>query len=115
MKFFIIVLLSSVSYSASAVWVNTTGNINSIVNYAHRDTILVSLSSTGSVVSECSDHTVFAVGHSYLPERRARMYAMLLAAQASDRRITVSYNDAGNCEPWDNSPSVYRLISRLTL
>ncbi|MGR3971747.1 hypothetical protein [Shewanella sp. 1180_01] len=115
MKYLFVLCLCMFTGHACAAWVNTTGKITSIVNYAHRDTILVALSDNGMAVSQCSDRTTFAVGDKYTPERRARMYAMLLAAQASERSITISYNDVGNCEPWDSNPDVFRLITRLTL
>ncbi len=108
-------MLLCISFASQAVWLNTSGKVTGITTYAGRDTVLITLDSPGTTVSECASDSVFAIGHDYSAEQRARMYAMFLAAQASDRRVTVSYNDTGNCEPWGSTPSVYRRIVRMTL
>ncbi|BCL73494.1 hypothetical protein TUMSATVNIG1_54700 [Vibrio nigripulchritudo] len=46
--------------------------------------------------------------------KRSRMYSMLLTAKASGKPVTVSYNDVGGCEPWDQNINVYRRIVRLS-
>lgn len=115
MKYILLLFLFLLSNQAYAVWVSVTGKVTNIVSYAHRDTFLVSLSNVGVAVKQCSDNSTFAVGDSYSSERRERMFAMLLTAQASDRSVTISYSDVGGCEPWDSNPDVFRLITRLTL
>ena len=102
------------SISANSAWLNTTGMITNLTTYSHTETILVALSNVGSDISACSDKTTFAISKSISPEARARMYSMLLAAQASGRPVVVSYSDTGGCEPWDASQNVFRQIVRLS-
>lgn len=102
-----------VSNATFAAWIDVSGNVTSIVTYGHRETILVSLSSAGAEVGGCMNKTGFAISQTMSPEGRARMYAMLLAAKTTDTPVTISYNDVGNCEPWDANQAVYRKITRL--
>ena len=113
MKKFLIFLVFSLPASAFAGWLDVTSKVDRLVTYAHNNTVLVYLSKTGSDVTACSNKTGFAISKTIEPEARARMYSMLLAAQASDRDVTVTYNDTGNCEPWDAGETVFRKIVRL--
>ncbi|WP_230390677.1 hypothetical protein [Reinekea sp. G2M2-21] len=97
----------------SAYWIDSAGTVNSITTYSGSDTILVSLSVSGTNVAQCTDKTVFAISADMPEERRARMYSMLLAAQASGRVVTVSYVNEGGCEPWGSNVNAYRKITRL--
>ena len=106
-----LVLVSLKSYSA--YWMDTTGKVNSIVNYAHTNTILINLSVAGNNVEECSNKSTFAISASIDPEIRSRMYAMLLSAQATGRNITLSYSNIGNCEGYGSNANSYRRIVRL--
>jgi hypothetical protein len=108
--FFALLLMSA---SSHAVWLNTAGKVTHIITYAGRETILVNISSDGSPVAECSNKTTFAISASISEEARARMYAMLLSAQATGRDVVLSYNDVGGCEPWGSNASVYRKIVRM--
>lgn len=47
------------------------------------------------------------------PEGRARMYSMLLSAQATGREVTVAVLDTGDCESWFSAQDVYRRIARI--
>jgi len=107
------VFLCVLSTSANAVWLNSTGKITGIITYAGKETILINISASGADVEECLNKNTFAISSSISPEARARMYSMLLSAQATGRNVTVSYNDVGSCEPWDSNSSVYRKIVRL--
>ncbi|MEM9101700.1 MAG: hypothetical protein AAGB12_05200 [Pseudomonadota bacterium] len=101
------------STNTFARWLDTSGTVTSITTYAGTETILVSISSEGTDIEECSNSTAFAISASLSSEARARMYAMLLAAQASNRTVVISYNDVGGCEPWDGAQNVFRQIVRL--
>ena len=113
MKKAIAVLSFFIACNSHAVWLNTAGKITSLTTYATTNTILVTLSNPGTDVEQCSNKTTFAISKDINAEARARMYSMLLAAQTSDRTVTVSYNDVGNCEPWDANLNAYRKITRL--
>lgn len=112
-KLIVFVFLYILSTSANATWLNSSGKIVNIITYANKEAILVTISTNGIDVAECSNKSVFAISASISSEARARMYSMLLSAQATGRNITVAYNDVGGCEPWDSNSSVYRRINRL--
>lgn len=99
---------------SQAAWLSTSGKVESIVTYSKTNTVLVALTSSGQEVEECSNKTIFAISKDLVPEARNRMFSMLLASEASDADITVSYLNSGGCEPWDSSPNVYRKIVRMT-
>ncbi len=101
--------LSCTSFS----WFDTSGKVVSIITYAHTETILVNLDNSGTNVTECSSSATFSISKSMTPETRTRMYSMLLAAQASDRTVVISYNETGGCESWYATASAYRSITRL--
>ena len=113
------VLLALSTFSANAVWLNTTGEVKHIATYGTKNTILVTLGDSngetlaGRAVSACSNTTSFAISHNISEEARNRMFSMLLAAKASGQKVTLAYNDVGNCEPWDSNSSVYRKIVRI--
>ena len=113
MKKSIFILIFMLPISSYAAWISATGKVDRVVTYGHNNTILVYLSSHGKAVTECSNTNGFAISKSIESEARSRMYSMILAAQALGREVTVSYNDAGGCEPWDANSSVYRKITRL--
>lgn len=101
MKYVFSLVLFALSFSSDAVWLNTGGKVTGLITYAHTETILVTISNPGADVAECSSKGVFAISSSVSEEARTRMYAMLLSAQATGRNVTISYNDVGNCEPWE--------------
>lgn len=109
-----IILLMLLSGLSQAAWLSTSGKVESIVTYSKTNTVLVALTSSGQEVEECSNKTIFAISKDLVPEARNRMFSMLLASEASDTDITVSYLNSGGCEPWDSSPNVYRKIVRMT-
>ncbi len=113
MKYMILVVLLTLSTTSNARWLDVSGNVTHLVTYAHNETILVTLDNTGNDVLECSNKVTFAISKTMSPEGRSRMYSLLLAAKTSGSRVTVSYNDVGNCEPWDANPNAYRKITRL--
>ena len=106
--------LMLISCSSSAVWLNTTAKVKHIITYASKDTVLVTLDVHGTQVQACSNRAIFAISSTNSPEQRARMLAILLAAQAAGKSVTVSYSDVDSCEPWHANPHVYRKITRLT-
>ncbi|WP_028876996.1 hypothetical protein [Teredinibacter turnerae] len=103
-----------ISPLANAGWIYTTGKIEKLVSYAHTETILVYLDKTGTNVEECSNKEVFALSSAMSVEGRARMFSMLLSAQARDEEITLSFLDVGGCEAWFSTPDVYRRIALVT-
>lgn len=109
-----IILLMLFSGFSQAAWLSTSGKVESIVTYSKTNTVLVALTSSGQEVEECSNRTIFAISKDLVPEARNRMFSMLLASEASDTDITVSYINSGGYEPWDSSPNVYRKIVRMT-
>jgi hypothetical protein len=113
MKRYIFSSLILWSSYASAGWIDTAGSVEHITTYGHTETILVKLSVNGTDVAECSSKVSFAISKSISEEARARMYSMLLAAQASGRNVRVSYDNVGGCEPWDANGNVFRKIDRL--
>ncbi|KPZ73121.1 hypothetical protein J8L86_12545 [Shewanella sp. MMG014] len=113
MKVFTVIILLLASSSSHAIWLNTTGKVASIVTYAGRDTVLVNLDNHGTAVAECANNSTFAISLHNSIEQRARMFAILLAAKASDKSVIISYSDTGGCEAWDSNPSAYRKITRL--
>jgi hypothetical protein len=110
----VFVMGASIGPLANAAWLNTSGTVDRITTYYHRETVLIRLSSNGVDVPACSNNTTFAISKDISPEARARMFAMLLSAQATGREVTVTYSDAGSCESWDSNPSAYRRILRLS-
>jgi hypothetical protein len=112
-KFLAALLFLIVSQTSIAGWLDTSGKVTGIVTYMGSETILVTLSSPGTHVAECSSKVTFAISSAMSTEGRSRMYAMLLSAQATGRNITVSYNEAGSCEAWGANQNVYRRIVRL--
>lgn len=113
MKLLTFVLLLTVSSSSFSAWLDTEGHVVQIATYADKNTILVTLTNHGTDVTACSSKSIFAISSAISEESRARMFSMLLAAQASGREVVVSYNDVGGCEPWGASENVYRKIVRL--
>lgn len=113
MKKLILSAILALPLNSYAVWIEAPGKVTHLITYAHNNTILVTLSSSGTPVADCTSKTMFAISKSIEPEARARMYSKLLAAQVSDQTVTVAYNDVGNCEPWDANASAYRKITRL--
>ncbi len=113
MKNIVVFIVLFVSGGVNAAWLNSTGTVKDIITYSSRETVLVNLSISGAVVDECSNETTFAISKELSPEARARMYSMLLSAQATGRTVVVSYEDSGGCESWGSSPNVYRKIVRL--
>jgi len=109
--FFLTLLLASIN--SYAVWINTSGTVESIITYSGRETILVGLSSDGTDVEDCSSKTTFAISKDMSEEGRARMYSMLLTAKTTGETVTLSYSDTGGCEEWDSNTNVYRRIVRL--
>ena len=105
----ILLFISSNTYAAS--WISTSGTVENIITYAHPETILVDLSTDGTNVGECSNKKTFAISKSMSTEGRARMYAMLLSAQATGRVVTISFLDVDGCEPWFSTLNVYRKIT----
>lgn len=97
----------------SATWITASGKVESIVTYAHTETILVNITTSGTDVAECSNKKTFAISSNVSAEGRARMYSMLLSAQATDRTVTLSFLDVGGCESWFSTQNVYRRIARL--
>lgn len=113
MRSLIVAFLFSWSAAANAAWLNVSGKVENIITYAHTETILVNISANGASVDACSNATTFAISKDISPEARARMYAMLLAAQSTERTVVVSFREVEGCEPWDSNPSAYRQIVRL--
>lgn len=107
------IIMFFLSNDAFAYWMDAKGKVTSIITYAHTDTILVKLDVSGTEVPECSNKSDFAISKSIPEDRRAKMYALLLAAKMSGTPVTVSFNHSGECEPWDSKTSVYRTIKRL--
>lgn len=110
---FFVLFLTLWSGAASAAWIEASGKITNMMTYATNNTILVTISSAGTPVDECSNNSSFAVSKSMDEEARSRMFAMLLAAKASGASVTIAYNDVGQCEPWGSNSSAYRKIQRL--
>lgn len=113
LKLLVVLFFLTASQDSVAAWLNTSGKVTGIVTYMRSETILVTLSSSGTNVAECSSTVTFAISSSMSTEGRSRMYAMLLSAQATGRTIIVSYNEAGSCEAWGATQNVYRRIVRL--
>ncbi|MEM7763891.1 MAG: hypothetical protein AAF290_07390 [Pseudomonadota bacterium] len=113
MKKIFIVFALLLSVNSHAVWINVTGTVVNIVTYAHTDTVLVTLSVPGQDVVECVNKTQFAISSTTSEERRARMYAMLLSAKASETPITITYNDVGSCEAYGSTTNAYRTVLRM--
>lgn len=95
----------------AAIWITASGTVEKIITYAHTETILVNISVDGANVGECTSKSTFAISASNSPEGRARMYSMLLSAQATGRVVTLSFLNEGGCEPWGSAPNIYRKIS----
>jgi hypothetical protein len=103
-------LFASINVYA-ATWITASGTVKQIVTYAHTETILVNISVEGANVGECSNKSTFAISASNSPEGRARMYSMLLSAQATGRVVSLSFLNEGGCEPWFSAPNIYRKIA----
>ena len=112
MKKFFVVFALLFSVNSHAVWVNVTGTVVNMVTYAHTDTILVTLSVPGQDVVECVNKTQFAISSTMTEERRARIFAMLLSAKASETPVTIAYNDVGSCEAYGSTTNAYRRVLR---
>jgi hypothetical protein len=112
-KYIFGVLFFTISQVSNAAWVEASGEVNRIMTYATTDTILITLSSSGTSVPDCSNTSEFAISKSASEESRARMYAMALAAKTAGTTITVAYEESGGCEPWGSNTSVYRTIRRM--
>ncbi len=112
-KIFLGLLLSVATGSANAAWIETAGEVTSIMTYSTTNTILVNLSSQGAPVKACSNTSTFAIPKSTSAESRARMYSMVLAAKTAGTQITVAYDENGGCEPWGSNTSAYRIIKRM--
>lgn len=106
-------LASMVSPQAYSAWVEASGTVEEIALYDHTDTVLVTLSSHGMPVAECSNTVRFALSKHSNTERRNRFMSVLLMAQASGQSVTIAYNESGSCEPWDANPAVFRIVKRL--
>jgi len=112
-KYFLVLVFFLFSIKSYAAWLDTSGTVVGITTYASTETILITLSANGRDVQECASKNVFAIGKDLSVEARARMYSMLLAAQATGRTVVVSYSEADGCEPWGSTQNVYRRIVRL--
>lgn len=108
-------LLLSFSANLYAEFRTTSGAVTDITTYAQTETVLVNLSSAGVPDAGCSNVTTFAIGKDISAEARARMYAMLLAAQAGRRSVVVTHDDTVACEPWGSTQNVYRRIVRMRI
>ncbi|MDX3773848.1 hypothetical protein QE250_06965 [Chromatiaceae bacterium AAb-1] len=106
-------LLATLSSQVYSGWENTKGKVVSINNYAHTDTVLVKLSSPGVSVEACESKDYFAIDGNLPESRRNQMFTVLLAAKASDKEVTIAYDNTGNCIAYGNNPSVYRGILRI--
>ncbi|WNO10318.1 hypothetical protein [Teredinibacter sp. KSP-S5-2] len=113
MRIVFVIFICFLSMNCFAAWKNVGGKVKSITTYATTETILVTISSHGEDVPECSNKSVFAISKDISSEARARMYSMLLAARATDRSVTLAYNHEGNCEPWGSNQDAYRRITRM--
>lgn len=113
MKYVFSLTLFVLSFSSAAAWLDVGGKVTGLITYASKETILVTITNPGADVAECSNKNVFAISGSMSSEARARMYAMLLSAQATGRNVVISYNSVGNCERWDANQNAYRRIVRL--
>lgn len=114
MKSLVFIFFVLLSFPSHAVWLNSSGEVTSIITYAGKDTVLVNLSTAGTAVQECASTATFAISSTLSAEQRARMFAILLAAKTAGSKVTISYNDVGSCEPWDSNPNAYRKIIRLS-
>ncbi|WDD98161.1 hypothetical protein [Thalassomonas actiniarum] len=113
MKYYLSAILLMLALPSHAIWHSTTAKVKSISTYSGMETILVNLESDGIAVNECSNKATFAISKNISAEARARMYAMLLSAEATGKAISVAYADVGSCEPLGSTPNVYRTILRM--
>jgi len=113
MKNITALLLVLFSNFTMAQWLTVSGPVKRIVTYAHTETILVEVSDEDVGAGTCSNKKTFAISSTMSEEGRARMYAMLLSAQATGREVLVSYLDDGGCEAWFGAHDVYRRITVL--
>ena len=111
MKYILTLLIFLTVNTHAASWVSSTGTVKVLATYAHTETIIVEISDDDIGVGTCSNKKAFAISDSMSPEGRARMYSMLLAAQASGRKVTLSYLNEGGCESWFSTHDVYRKIT----
>lgn len=118
-KMVLTVGLFLLSVGVHAGWLSTKGKVQSLVTYASHETVLVTLEDEqgeiipGNGITDCTNKQSFAISRDISTEARARMYAALLAAKTAGTYVTISYSDAGGCEPWDASANVYRKVVRL--
>lgn len=105
-----LLIFSSVS---QASWIEASGKVTSLMTYSSTETVLVTLTSEGSPVEQCSNTTTFAISKSASEESRSRMFAMLLTAKTAGTTVAVAFNSSGGCEPWGANPEAYRIIKRL--
>ncbi|WP_276754504.1 hypothetical protein [Pseudoalteromonas marina] len=115
MKKLLITIALLFSFNAKAVWLNSTGEIESVVIYTSNKILVKLKNNNGGDVVACSSKDFFAISSTYTEEARARMYSTLLAAKLAGRPVTLSYSDVSNCEAWGSSNNVYRRITRLAL
>ncbi|MCG7536475.1 hypothetical protein [Pseudoalteromonas sp. OOF1S-7] len=100
---------------AQAAWLTAGGSIDAITVYANTNTILVTLQAgTSNLTNNCTTKTpVLAISSNLPEERRNRMYSMLLAKKASGKAVSLTYDSAAACEPWDSNSAAYSRIVRM--
>lgn len=111
-KYFALALFFIVGTSHAA-WFQANGKVIQVLVYSNTDTVLLKLDTGGTPTSGCADATMFAVDGAVSADRRKQLVSILLAAQARDATVSVSYLDVGGCIPWDGSPNIYRTVARL--
>lgn len=113
--FFLPFTLLFCCFSSYAGWHNTTGKITHINFYAHTNTVLLRLDSSGHDVAECTNKDYFAVNSTMAENRRNQMISALLAAKAMGKTITIAYNQTGSCAAYGSNTSAYRSILRVIM
>ena len=71
MKFTVFLITLFFSAYSHAYWIDTSGKVTSIITYAHTDTVIVTLTSAGADVAECTNKTNFVISKSINSEARA--------------------------------------------
>ncbi|QTL34122.1 hypothetical protein [Pseudoalteromonas viridis] len=100
---------------AQAGWLTAGGSIDAITVYANTNTILVTLQAgTSNLTNNCTTKApILAISADLPEERRNRMYSMLLAKKASGQAVSLAYDPAAACEPWNANSSAYSRIERM--
>ena len=98
---------------ASAGWVNYEGKIQYISTYTQTDHIIFFME--GSVpYSHCTIANTFAISPTVALDRRQQMLSVLMTAQATNRTVTIAFDDTG-CVPWTSGTATYFYPYKLTL